>query len=173
MRRVATVLTVLVFLAPFPAAAQSFGRTKQDAEILNYQLSMEKLHKLVDVQRALNAAQAKNRRLFDGSDAEYQTAAKKNGGPLTATQKAAIIDRNPEAKRVFSSVGWSSHEWILTFEAMGNAYMAIEAENGTVEAGQPETPAEKANVGLLKKNDAEFQKIMEELNQLSDQLLQE
>jgi hypothetical protein len=106
-------------------------------------------------------------------DGDTRAIAKKNGGPLTVSQKAAIVDRNPEAKRVFTSAGWNAREWLLTTEAMGNAYLSIEARNGTVSAPPPSTAAQKANVTLLQENKAEFQKIIEELNRLGDELLEQ
>jgi hypothetical protein len=171
MRPVTTMLTLLVMLAPMPAAAQR--STRQDEEVMNYRLSMEKLRKLVNVQRALNAAHAKNPQIFDIMDSDMQAMVKKKGGPLTVAQKAALLDRRSEARRAFSSAGWNAREWLLTSEAMGNAYITIESKKGTVTGPPPSTNAQKANVALLEKNAAEFQKILEELDRLGDELINE
>jgi hypothetical protein len=172
MRPVATLFTLGMMLAAMPAAAQQgLGTTKPDAELMNYRLSMEKLHKLVDVQRSLNTLNAKNPKVFETIDREYQTAAKKNGGPLTVSQKAAIIERYPEAQRMLSSSGTTPRDWLLTLEAMGDAYIWIETKKGTLRGSPPTTDAQKANVALLEKNQAEFQKIMEELDKLMDEML--
>ena len=47
MRPAFILLAFILSLAPLPAAAQEgLSRTKQDAELMNYQLSMDKLRKL-------------------------------------------------------------------------------------------------------------------------------
>jgi hypothetical protein len=171
MRPVTTVLTLLVMLVPLPAAAQR--STRQDEEVMNYRLSMEKLHKLLQVQRALNAANAKDPQLFERIDEEALAAAKKNGGPLTVGQKVAIFERHPEAQRVFASAGGTAREWLLTAEAMGNAAIAVETKKGTLTGPPPTTDAQKANVALLEKNEAEWQKILEELDRLANELVNE
>jgi hypothetical protein len=171
MRQATALLTGVLLLIPLPAAAQeSSGGTKQDAEVMNYQLSMEKLRKLVQMQRAFNAADAKNPQLFERINQESQASEKKHGGPLTVAQKAAILDRYPEAQRAFASVGGSARDWLLTFEAMGNAYVTIMSRDGTVTGPPPVTDAQKANVALLDANEAEFQKILAELDTLTDEL---
>ena len=171
MRLMTISLGVLSSVLLLAEDAQAQRPVYQDKEVMNYRLSMEKLRKLVDVQRSLTAANAKNARLFDVMDGNMRETAKKNGRPLTVAQKAAIMDRNPEAKRVFTRAGWSAREWLLTTETMGDAYLSIEARKGTVSAPPPTTQAQKANVALLEQNRAEFQAIMEELDQLSDELL--
>jgi hypothetical protein len=175
MRPLTTLLAFLVTLAPLPAAAQGLRSTRQDAELMNYRLSMEKLRKLVEVQRALAAAHAKDPKVFENIDTESQARVKENGGPLTVAQKAAIFDRHPEARRVFTNAGWNFRDWMLTSEAMGNAYVGLEIKKGRIQpevAAPPATAAQKANVVLLEKNDAEWQKILEELDRLGDELIQ-
>lgn len=140
---------------------------------MSYRLSMDKLRKLVPMQRALNAAHAKNPQLFEGIDSESLAMSKKNGGGLTVAQKAAIMDRHSEVRGVFSSAGWNARDWMLTYEAMGDAFTAIAAKEGTLTGPPPATAAQKANVALLEANQAEFQKIIEELDQLTDELINE
>jgi hypothetical protein len=171
MRQAVVLLTGFLVLMPLPASAQeSSGRTKQDPEVMNYRLSMEKLRKLVEMQRAFNAANAKHPQLFEKLNQESEASEKKSGGSLTIAQKVAIMERYPEAQRAFASVGGSARDWLLTFEAMGNAYVTIAAREGTVTGPPPATDAQRANVALLDANQAEFQKILEELDQLTDQL---
>jgi hypothetical protein len=57
---------------------------------------------------------------------------------------------------------------------MGNAFIANEVKKGTLtsDAGPP-TAAQKANAVLLQENDAEFQKIMEELEKLTEEITSE
>ncbi len=170
MRSGASLLALLMTLTPLPAAAQGQPSTRQDDEVMNYRLSMEKLRKLVEMQRALNAAEAKNSQVFEKINQESQASEKRHGGSLTVAQKVAIMERYPEAKRAFASVGGSARDWMLTFEAMGNAYVTIAARDGTVTGPPPATDAQKANVALLDANEAEFQKILAELDQLTDEL---
>jgi hypothetical protein len=169
MRQVTTLLALGVMLAASPAAAQG-PSPKLDAEVMNYRLSMEKLRKLPQVQRALNAAHAKNPKIFDSID-EERAAARKNKVSLTVAQMAAMLDRRPEARSAFASAGWNAREWMLTSEAMGNAVTWIETKKGTLSGPPPATNAQKANVALLEANQAEFQKILEELDQLTDELI--
>jgi hypothetical protein len=169
MRPVIAHLTLLVMLVPLRVTAQE-GRaaTHEDAEVMNYQLSMEKLRKLVPAQRALNALNAKDPQFFERIDREGQAGGKKN---LSVDEQAAILDKYADLKRALASAGTTSREWLLISGAMGNAYMWIETKEGTLETPPPSTAAQKANVDLLEKNDAEFQKIIEELDQLTDEMV--
>jgi hypothetical protein len=164
MRRPTTLLPLLLMLAPGSLVAQR--PSGQDEELMNHRLSMEKLRKLPEAQRALNAAHAQNPQPFDTIDREKQAMAN-----ATVAQRAAMLDRRPEVKNAFTSVGWTAREWLLTYEAMGNAYVTIESRKGTVTGPPPTTAAQKANVALLENNQAEFQKIMEELDRLTDELI--
>jgi hypothetical protein len=166
MPSVTTLLVFVLSLAALPAAAQGGATAPRDPELMNYRLSMDKLRRLPEAQRALNAAHAKNPQLFDIMDRERQAMAN-----ATVAQRAAMLDRRPDVKNAFTSVGWTARDWLLTTEAMGKAFTAIAAREGTVTAPPPRTDAEKANVALLEKNDAEFKKILEELDQLTDELI--
>jgi hypothetical protein len=149
------------------AAGQS--TSTGDAEVMNYRLSMEKLRRLIPVQRALNALDAKDPQLFEKMNLDKQAGGRKEA--LTVKQKASIMDQYPEVKQAFAGAGTTAREWLLTTEAMGDAYIWIETKKGTLEGPPPTTDAQKANVALLEKNQAEFQKIMQELDQLMDEML--
>ena len=136
MRTAMTALGLLLVFAPLPATAQE-PRAKPDAEVMNYRLSMDKLRKLVELQRAFNAARAKNPQLFEKIDQESQTKEAKDGAPLTVAQKAAILEQYPKVRRAFSSAGGTARDWLLTFEAMGSAFVAVEAKKGTVTGPRP------------------------------------
>ncbi len=169
MRSLLALFTVAVCTWA-PCMAQGSRSARQDPDVMNYRLSMDKLRKLPDVQRALNAAHRKNPQVFENIDQETHALSRKNGSPSVA-QRAAILERHPEARRVFTSAGWSARDWMLTSEAMGDAFMAIEARRGAVAAPPTRTAAQKANVALLEKNQAEFRKILEELDELTDELI--
>lgn len=161
------LLTLVLTLVALPVAAQS--ATKEDPEVMNYRLSMEKLRKLVPAQRALNALNAKDPQFSEKIDRETKAAKKK--GRLTVADRAAILDQYGEFKRALAGAGTTPREWLLISGAMGNAYMWIETKKGTLNTPPPSTAAQKANVALLEKNDAQFQKIIEELNELTDEMV--
>jgi hypothetical protein len=174
MRPSPVLLALVVALCGSSIAAQNPPATPaipaplRDPESINYRLSMEKLRKLVPAQRALNALNAKDPQFFEKIDRERQAGGKKN---LTVAEQAAILDKYGEFKRALAGAGTTPREWLLISGAMGNAYMWIETKKGTLDTPPPSTAAQKANVDLLEKNDAEFQKIIEELNQLTDELV--
>ncbi len=163
MRPVASLVACLAMLAHVPAAAQ-------DTEAKNYQLSMDKVRKLVEVQRSLNAANKKDPDLFATINQETEAATDKNGGPLSATQRIAIVERHPEIKSLFTSAGWNARDWILTSEATTMAYVRVHSKDGTVSAPPATTAVEKANVALLEQNAAETEKLMQELGQLGEEM---
>lgn len=172
MRTALTALGLLLVFAPLPATAQEW-RAKSDAEVMNYRLSMEKLRKLLDAQHVYNALNAKNPQLFERIDSESRAMAKKNGAPLTVAQRLSVLDRYPELQRALAGIGWNTRDWLLTAEAMGAAYTAMEVKKGTLspETAPPPTAASEANVALLQKNEAEWKKILQELDRLADELL--
>ena len=166
-------LTLLLLLAPVPVPAQGFPVATRNQESMNYRLSMEKLRKLVEVQRTLNALNATKPQLFERLDGEVAATSKKKGSSLTATERAVILDRYPDVKRVFSRANWTSRDWVLTGEAMGQAFLAHEVMKGRLgpeAAPPPKTAAQKANVALMEKNQAEWRKIQQELERLSEEL---
>jgi hypothetical protein len=173
------LLGMLAVLAGSPAAAQDPSALQdpsapmRDPEAMNYQLSMEKLHKLVEVQRALNALNASDPELFERIDRETAAIAKKKGTSPTVGERVAVLDRNPRVQRVFNEAGGTSRDWMLTGLAMGNAFLALEVKMGRLSpehATSPTTAAQKANLALLENNQAEWQKIQEELERLGDEL---
>jgi hypothetical protein len=170
MRPVASLLACLIVLAPIAAAQEGTQRTRQDAEVANYQLSMDKMRKLLEVQRTLTAANQKNPQLFASIDQETEAAVDKNGGPLSASQRVAIVERHPEIKSLFTSAGWTARDWVFTSEAATMAYVRVHSKDGTVSAPPPTTAAEKANVALLERNAAETEKIMQELGRLGEEM---
>ena len=163
MRPVAGLIACLAVLAYVPAAAQ-------DTDVKNYQLSMDKVRKLVDVQRSLNAANQKNPELFAAVNQETDAATDKNGGTLLAKQRIAIVERHPEFKGLFTSAGWNARDWILTSEAATMAYVRAHAKDGTVSAPPATTAAEKANVALFEQNAKETDKLMQELGELGEEM---
>jgi hypothetical protein len=157
MGRVAILLACLAALTYLPAAAQG------DADVKTYRLSMNKLRKLLEVQRGLASAHEKNPELFAKLNEQSEEAEEQNGGTLSMSQRAALMDRQPEVKRVLTDAGWTAHDYALTYEA------TVIASSGM----PPSTEAEKANVTLLKDNAAESQKIVAELGHLNEQMTDE
>ena len=173
MRLTTMFLGLLVMLAPVPAPAQSVPVVGRDQESMTYQLSMQKLRKLVEVQRKLNTLNTAKPELLESTSAELAAKAKKKGGSLTAKERAAVLDRYPEMKKVFTGSNWTSRDWVLAGEAMGYAFLAHEVKKGRLSpqaAPPPKTAVQKANIALLEKNQAEWRKIQEELERLSEEL---
>ena len=175
MRWTTAFFALLTILAPPRLLAQghSLPAAGRDQESMSYRLSMEKLRKLVEVQRTLNALNAAKPDLFERLDGEMAAKAKKKGSALSAAERAAILDRYPEVKSVFTRAKWTSRDWVLTGEAMGHAFLAHEVMKGRLSpesASPPKTAAQKANVALVDKNQAECRKIQEELERLSEEL---
>jgi hypothetical protein len=157
MGRVAILLACLAALTYLPAAAQG------DADVKNYRLSMDKLRKLLEVQRGLASAGEKNPELFAKMNEQTEQAEEQNGGSLTTSQRAGLMDRQPEVKRVLTDAGWNARDYSLTFEATAIASSGAPAS----------TEAEKANVKLLKDNAAESQKILAEFGRLNEEMTDE
>lgn len=167
------LLTALVVLCPAPAASQVPQTVPREAEVIDYRLSMEKLRKLVEIQRTLNALHASDPEPFDRMDREYAAMRKKNGAPLTVAQKAAVLDQYPKLREVFTGAQWTSRDWLLTTDAMASAWLALDMKMGRSPpetAPPPTSTAEKANVALLEKNSAEWQKIQQEIQRLGEEL---
>ncbi len=172
MCRRASLALVLVLLAPLTVTAQTDGAHKSDAEVANYRLSMKKLWQVVEVQRELNALLAKDPELFEQADQENE-ARIKAGKPPSVTERAAQLESRPQIRAVFAKAGTTPLDWLIATEAMGDAAVSAEIMAGRLDSRSgppPSTAAEKANVALLRQNEAEWQKILAELERLGDEI---
>ena len=154
MRRLVILVACLTTLAYLPAAAQG------DADARNYRLSMDKLRKLVEVQRDFADARKSNPEVYARMNEETEAAMEQHGGSLTASQRIALMERHPEIEKVLTDAGWNARDYTLTYEA------ATVAGSGA----PPSTEAEKANATLLQQNAAQSQKLMQELGRLNEEM---
>jgi hypothetical protein len=160
--RIAVLVVGLAVLAPLSAVAQDWGLIAKDPEAQNYQLTMDKIRKFMEVQRAYTANEAEAAKIE--SDFQQLAASKTK---LTLTEAAALYDRYAGVRSSLSKAGFTTKEWILTSVAVINAMTnTMQKNNPSALAGA--TPAQKANVALLETNNEEWQKIQQELIQLGN-----
>jgi hypothetical protein len=167
IRRILAVVVSLVVPAFSPLLAQDWSALRKDPEVQNYELTMEKIHKLVEVQRGLSSVQASDPEVLPSIDREFKAIQKGNTNP-TVADAAALVDRHANVRNVLSKAGMTSRDWLLTAEAVTNASLEMMLRGRTQgSAVAPATAAQKANVALLEKNQAEWQKLQQELRRLS------
>jgi hypothetical protein len=159
--QIAVLVVGLAVLAPVSAAAQDWGLIAKDPEVQNYQLTMDKIRKFMEVQRAYTANEAEAAKI----ESDFKQLAASKAKP-TLTEAAALYDRYPGVQSSLAKEGFSSKEWLLTSIALINA-MTITMQKGNPSALAGATAAQKANVALLEKNNEEWQKIQQELMQLA------
>ncbi|HWB40356.1 MAG TPA: hypothetical protein VG500_03805 [Gemmatimonadales bacterium] len=172
MYRSARLALVLGVLAPPTVIAQTDAVRKTEAEVANYRLSMKKLWQIVEVQRDLNALLVKDPELFELADQENE-ARIKAGKPPTLRERATQLESRPPIRAVFAEAGTTPLDWLTATEAMGNAGVSLEIVTGRLDSRSgppPGTEAEKANVTLLRQNEAEWRKILAELERLGDEI---
>ena len=87
------LLALLTLLTPSALRAQYWSALRKDPAVENYTLSMDKIRKFVEVQRAIVALHAKDAAEFSAIDKEFKEAQKGNATPTTA-DAAAIVDRH-------------------------------------------------------------------------------
>jgi hypothetical protein len=163
--RVATALVgILIVLAP-SLAAQDWTALWRDPEVENYQLTMEKIRKFAEVQRAVGALNASDPNALPKIDAEFKAMTKGNKRP-TVAEAAALLDRHTSLRNTLAKPGTTPREWLLTSAAVGNASLQILLRGGSG-ASSPRSAVQKANVALLENNQAEWQKIEQELKRLA------
>lgn len=159
--RIAMLVAGLAVLAPSSAAAQDWGLIAKDPEAENYQLTMDKIRRFMEVQRAYSTNETEGAKI----ESDFRQLAASKAKP-TLMEAAALYDRYPGVQSPLSKAGFSSKEWLLTPIAVINA-MTITMQKGNAPALAGATAAQKANVALLEKNNEEWQKIQQELMQLA------
>jgi hypothetical protein len=156
------VLTFLSF-ATTPASAQYWSGVWRDPEVENYELSMDKVRKVVDVLRAVTSdteAMAK-------VDRDFKELTKTTPKP-TVADVTALLERHPVARNAISKAGLTARDYLLSSSALTNAgvHMTLRRQSGS--GAPPLTAAQKANISLLEKNPAEWQKIEEEFRRIAE-----
>jgi hypothetical protein len=154
------VWTLLVLIA-LPAAAQDWTTLWRAPEVENYELSMEKIHKFLDVQRAVIAGGVEPMAKIDR---DFKELTKSNPKP-TIADAAALLERQPTVMSALDKAGLTPREYLLTSAAVTNAGLHLNLRG---RGASPRTAAQKANVALLEKNHAEWKKIEQELVRLAE-----
>jgi hypothetical protein len=178
MRSTTTILSLMLVLVmtPVRAAAQQppdvppVPTMPRDAEISSYRLTMHKIRQVIDVQRRLNEVGERHPELVQQIEREGEA----NDGDdvrLDKRETAAMLEKYPQLRAVFTQAGISAYEFYTASAALGHAFFALEIKEGSLppEAGSPpETAAEKANLALLESNRAEWEKLKKEMMELGE-----
>ena len=165
-----TLAAVLVLLTALPVAAQDWTTVWRDPEVVNYELTMDKIRKLVTVQRAMTALSASQPDVPAKIDADMKAMQKNRTAPATVAEAAALLDRHPSMRAIFANNGMTAREWLAISGAMSTAAVFLILEQRQSSSGSPAsslTAVQKANVALLKQNQAEWKKIEEEFRRLA------
>jgi 2'-5' RNA ligase len=153
---------VLITFAISPAAAQDWSTLWRAPEVENYELTMEKIHKFLDVQRAVVTGGVE---LMSKIDRDYKELTQSSPKP-TIAEVSALLERQPTVMSALGKAGVTPREYLLTSAAVSTAGLHITLRE---RGASPSTAAQKANVALLEKNQAEWKKIEQELVRLATQ----
>ncbi|MGH9163032.1 MAG: hypothetical protein ACRD2X_23975 [Vicinamibacteraceae bacterium] len=164
--RIALTLAATLVALASPAAGQDWTAVWRDPEVVNYELTMERIRKLVAAQRDMTALAAREPDVPAKIDAEMKAMAKNRTAPSTVAGAARMLDRHPSVRDIFAKNGLTARDWLAMSGAMTTAAVDIMLE-GRKPASSPRSPAQKANVALLKKNRAEWEKIQKEFARLA------
>jgi hypothetical protein len=162
------IVTLLVALGATPVSAQDWSALRKDPEVANYALTLDKVRTLVAVERALVAVAATDPQAMPAIDREFK-AMRQGATPPTVKAAAAIIERHPSVRDALSKSGATPHEWLLTVSAVNNAALEMltrKYKNGATASGG--TAAQQANVALLENNQADWQKLEQEMRRLAE-----
>jgi hypothetical protein len=155
------VMTVTVFVFPSsPVTAQDYSALWRSPAVENYELTMEKLRKFMEVQRAVGTDPETMAKV----DRDFKELAK-NNPKLTIADSAALLERQPKVVSALGRAGMAPREYMLTLAAVSNAGLQIALRG---RGASPKTAAQKANVALLEKNEAEWKKMEQELARIAE-----
>jgi hypothetical protein len=157
-------VAVLTVFATTPVFAQYWSGLWRDPEVENYELTMEKVRKVVDVLRAVTSDAETNAKI----DRDFKELSKAKPKP-TVADVSALIERQPVVRSAISKAGLTTREYLLSSSAVTNAGIhMILARQSQKSGASPLTAAQKANVALLEKHRAEWQKIEEEFTRIAE-----
>jgi hypothetical protein len=157
---IAAMTVTVVLFAASPATAQDYSALWRGPEVENYELSMEKLRKFMEVQRAVGTDLETMAKI----DRDFKELAKNNPKP-TIADSAALLERQPKVVSALGKAGITPREYILTSAAVSNAGLQIALRG---RGASPKTAAQKTNVALLEKNEAEWKKMEQELMRIAE-----
>ena len=163
--RIACAAVVIqIAFATTPASAQSWSGLWRDPEVENYELSMEKVRKVVDVLGAVVSDAEATAKI----DRDFKELTKTKPKP-TVADVTALVERQPVVRNAISKAGLTTREYLLSSSAVANAGLHLTLGRQTQGGAPPQTAAQKANVALLEKNRAEWQKLEQEIVRLGAQ----
>lgn len=166
LRSVLAAAVLLTTLATTPASAQDWSSLWRDPEVQNYEISMEKVRKTVDILRAVvSNAEAKTK-----LDRDFKELTKTKPKP-TIDDVIALIDREPVSRNAIGKTGLTTRDYLLSSSAVSNAGLHMMLRGRGQGEAPPLTAAQKANVALLEKNGAEWQKLQQEIIKLGEQVI--
>jgi hypothetical protein len=165
LRILVILVGILVGPMPSPAGAQDWSAIWRDPEIVNYELTMEKVRKLLEVQRAMTALAKRDPGVMPKLDQDFKAMTKSGTAP-TVAGAAALLDRNAPVRATFTQLGVTSREWLAMNGALANAGIELMMQQRNTPSSARST-AQKANVALLEKNQTEWKQIEAELRQLA------
>jgi hypothetical protein len=163
-RIVCAAVAILAALAVTPASAQSWSGLWRDPEVENYELSMEKVRKVVDVLRAV----VSDDQVMAKIDGDFKELTKTKPKP-TVAEVSALMERQPAVRDAISKAGLTTREYLLSSSAVSNAGLHMTLRRQSQNGAPPQTAAQKANVALLEENKAEWQKLEQEMVRLGTQ----
>jgi hypothetical protein len=146
---------LLIALVASPAGAQDWSKLWNDPEVENHQLTMAQLRTFVDVLRVVAADPETMATL----DREFKTLQQRKPQP-TVADVAALVDQLPAVRNAFAKAKVTARDYLVQSAAVANAAMQLTMRKQGV---NPRTAAQRANVELLEKNPAEWQKVQEEM----------
>jgi hypothetical protein len=159
-------VALLIALATTPASAQYWSGLWRDPEVENYELSMEKVRKVVDVLRAVTS----DAKAMAKIDRDFKELTKTKPKP-TVADVSALMERDPVVRNAISKAGLTTREYLLSSSAVANAGLHMTLRSQSQTAGPPLTAAQKANVALLEKHREEWQKIEEEFKRIAEKTI--
>jgi hypothetical protein len=155
-------VALLVASTTSPASAQSWSGLWRDPEVENYQLTMDKVRKVVDVMRAV----ASDAEAMAKIDRDFRELARTRPKP-TVADVSALVERQPVVRNAISKRGLTTREYLLSSTAVTNAGLHMTLRRQSQNGAPPQTAAQKANVALLEEHRAEWQKIEEEFKRIA------
>jgi hypothetical protein len=158
-----SAVALLIAFATSPASAQYWSGLWRDPQVENYELTMDKVRGVVDVLRTV----ARDAEAMAGIDRDFKELTKTTPKP-TVADVSALLERQPAVRNAISKAGLTTREYLLSSAAMTNAGLHLTLRRQSQDGAPPQTEAQKANVALLEKHRAEWQKIEEEFKRIAE-----
>lgn len=136
-----------------------------DKELASYRLSMDKVRKLVEFQRAVNKAAA--------ADPGLRKRVTANDSPSgeSIAEMVRRLESEPKMAAITRSVGTTPKDLVLTTISLMQVAMVVQLRKvGAPPPKELQAGLAKANLDLWRANSAEIERLMEEHKQLQREL---